>query len=367
VAKYVNCPECGTKNPVSADAAQSKIDCSECGMLLVLKKLEIMDEKPAAPARTRRTTSGSSRSRRNRAAEAAEEKEEAAPSRGGRRASKTSSRRSTRGGGGRRRVAPVEEEPAPERIGGRAMRKPKNDMPAWAMAASGLGLVVLVGAAVYFLNQGDSSEAEGDDKTKTTATAQADAEESRVTDEVSEPATADKGGAETTAAVSEEKPAKPAPAKKKPAKKASGKWAFTEFTKPDDVSDEDFAKAVAYIATLTDPNETRKAGQASRALINMPRAGVPALINTLGSLKRDDKDDVYKGQQIISTLEQTVKGATDFWENDSWSIAQWVADPSSREAKDSFLTRKQAVKKWAQWWEKVGADWKPKVESEDDW
>lgn len=372
MAQYVTCPECGTKNSLPADAA-SKIDCSSCGMLLVLKKLEVLEDKPAAPARSSRRASAVS-SRRGRAAAQAKaeaEAEEETPSRGGRRKSKSSSRRSTRGGG-RRRVAPVEDEPPQEtRVGGRAMRKNKNDLPPAVLWSSIAGLVCIVGAVIFFVmkNNDEPTKDEGATKAATTAQAEGDGDASGEDGDeaMSEDASGDADD-EKTAAVSEEKPAAKAAAKKKtPKKKKSSKWEFTTFAKPTDVSDEDFAKMDEYIATMTDPNETRKAGIAQRELGKMPRAAVPALINALGALDPTDRDDLYKGQQIITALEIGTRGEVDLFENDSWKLFAWVEDTTSKDAKASFLTRKQAVRKWAKWWEKVGADWKPKVESEDDW
>ncbi|MEZ6195206.1 MAG: hypothetical protein R3F20_05690 [Planctomycetota bacterium] len=348
MAKCVKCPECGATNPVASDSG-SKIDCSGCGMLLVLKKLEIVDAPaaaaPKAPAvRSRRRTTGSSSG----------EAEAAAPAR---RPTRGGGRRTTRG-----RSAPAPEAPA-ERVGGRAMRKNRQPVPAWLMGVSALGLLVIVGAAIFFLTRGgDEKTPETDDATKTVAEANAGGGGGGAGDQTTENGEAGDGAAEKPAAVVAEKPAETT---KKPKKTAKPKWEFVAFERPADVTEEQATKAKELIEVLKDINATREANRAQDELRDMPRAAIPFLINALAELNPADRDDVLRGQKIVGALEMATLQSIDFNELGQWSLAMWRDEGTDKEKETDALWRRQAVQKLWKWWDPIQADWKPPVEDEE--
>ncbi len=336
----IKCPECGTPAPIKS-LKDHKITCPGCGMILVLDK--ILGPDWADKIRARQEKHSGNEASPSKPATAKSVHKRSTPTR-----RKTASRR---------RKGHAEPEVDHRHVSHRHHHQSRGVSPTLLWGSIGGFLLVMAILIVYLMNR---PQHEPVDKGQV-AEKQAAAPTSGLDDLTEETtATEDSVGVSDPA---EEKPAaKMEPAKKPKKKSTSRKAALTPFGLPQGVTQADFDDAQKQLEVLRDLNATRALGIAKDKLAAKPRAAIPVLINGLLKLDVADSDDSKRGFQMVDSL-KWITGKEDIWESDAFQIFR--APDSEKEKQGATLTRKQAIKRWWRWWDKVQDTWQPPKEDEE--
>ncbi len=341
----IKCPECGTPAPIKS-LKDHKTTCPKCGMILVLDKILGPEWAEKIRARQKKSEGGEARAAQPTSAKASQ------------RHAPSSRRKAT----SRRRKGHGDGERDHRHASHRHHHKPQGMSPALLWGSIGGFLLVMAVLVIYMMNRPQAETADKGsvaDKKNTAPTSGLE----DITEETSGTEDAmgvSDGDGEKLAAKTE--PAK-TPAKKPARKPAAAKAPLAPFGIPKGVTEADFEDAQKQIEVLRDLNATRALGIAKDKLTTMPRAAIPALINGLLKLDVADSDDAKRGFQMIDSLEW-ITGKDDIWESDAFQLFRELE--SEKDKRGAVLTRKQAIKRWWRWWNRVQDTWEPPKEEEED-
>ncbi|HGY91086.1 MAG TPA: hypothetical protein ENK43_07930 [Planctomycetes bacterium] len=338
----IKCPECGTPAPIKS-LKDHKTTCPGCGMILVLDKILGPDWADKIRARQQKHSGGDAGPSEPAATKPA-------------RRHKAPARRKT---ASRRRQGHAAPEPDHRHASHRHHHPSQGVSPALLWGSIAGFLVVMTVLVVYMMNRPEPESADKGQVAKKKAGAPTSGLDD-ITDETA--------GTEDAVPVpdpSEEKlAAKKEPAKtpEKKKKASSRKAALTPFGLPKGVAQADFDEAKKQLEVLKDLNATRALGIAKDKLTTHPRAAIPVLINGLLELDVSDPDDSKRGFQMVDSL-KWITGKDDIWESEAFQI--FHSPDSEKDKQGAILTRKQAVKRWWRWWNKVQDTWQPPKEDEE--
>lgn len=351
----IPCPECDALNKKPTPDTK-KVTCSNCGMIIIVAKVEAAAEaEDSKPVIKRRTT-------RNKPAVESSER----PTRG----SGGGRRRST-GGSSRRRTTSLgknKEEVAEEEGGRRYTRSSKKDGPPMAMVISSIAAIVVIAIAAFFVLGGDDGENADDPNKNAAKTDQQAADSDETTDfdpdagvgDVEDPSTVEDTGEKPAAVTSTKKPAK----KKGEPKKYASNWVPTPYEPTAGTTEAEVEELKKHIEVLKDLNATRTLGIAQTKIGEKPKKAIPLLINALMDLNKGEKDDCARGWQIIQTLQMvTAQKIEDGYYDDAFHPMDFT-DPTTKKGEGLLRDRKKAVNLWCKWWDTNGASWKPPAEGD---
>ena len=356
----LNCPECKTENNGPAEG-EHKITCTNCSLIIVLKKKPAATAKPAeasAPEIRRRASTPKRRRSRGDA------QDDAKPSsrRSSRGRAPTSSRQVTRLG----KIPELDEAETGGRRGSRGRRQaPARKKMSPAVLWSGIGATAaIIGIVIFMATRGDD---DADQSTKDTKKKVAKAEATTENTDSTNDLTANSNAGDGNAAASdsgETAPTKTAPKKKAQEKpkvdKSAWKTAFFEATPGTTTEQVDaIKKSVAILADLT---ATRTIGDARFQLMEKPRQSIPFLINALMRFNWADKDDVSRAWQTIQVLEDVAERRED--DDREFMVMSWNGPETPAGAKE-VQYRMFAVRGWWRWWTGNNKSWKPAPIDED--
>lgn len=350
----LNCPECKTENDGPAEG-EHKVTCTNCGLIIVLKKKKSAPAKPkpeadSGPEIKRRSAPTRGRSR----AAANEPKAKRGGKKKSRRGAPTSSRATTTLG----KMPDLGEEDTGRRRGG---RKPKQKMSPAVMYGSVAGVAVVLIAVIYFATKGGDEDADNVKQAKGSKTEVAKSSSEPITADQEPDTTADNSGEETNVAKTETVK-KETPKKTKP-KKANNEWMSQFFEATPGTTEEQVEAIKKSITVLADLNATRTLGQARDQLAENPRQSIPFLINALMRIDRTNKDDVARGWQTIQVLQEVAENR-DGRDDQAFLVIDWQGADTEDGARQ-VKYRMWAVRTWWKWWNKEKGTWKPTTYDED--
>ncbi|MCA9322142.1 MAG: hypothetical protein KDB53_15480 [Planctomycetes bacterium] len=367
----VNCPECSTANAIP-DLSSKKVNCTKCGMIIVIRKVlgEDWAEKMRKSSQdtTRRTPARITKSAARATSKGATKKtiEEAPESEGsGKTRRPTTGRRARASGRKKVVVEPVDSQrDSHRRTRGRSS---KGVSPALLFSSLGALLVIAVVAIVFVMNKEDETPVDPRADKKAIAdmeTTANDGEDGSSVVSLDDVTNVGSSGDATTAKTATGEGEKPAAVSSKNSRRSkTDDESMEPFPAAPGFSPEQVAEAEKHVAVLHDIEATTELGVASDALRDMPyKLTIPTLINALLKLDPATLEDALRGFQVNQTLEM-ITFKDDIWESSAFNVRTLPTDPA--ELDTARLQRKQAVRKWFKWWAKEGKTWEPPKDDED--